>query len=503
MMQPAHQHRRLYGPFIVFSWMWAWVLFFNIDYFIPYRIITGGAADKIQYIFHFLTRLEFGPLLLTTELILACLILVAPKHKIIVYLSFVLCPIIQYLEMPNLSNHHIMVTFFSVGLAATYLVLAVKEKNLSVSSKRFYLLVAPIGRCLLIIMYIFGIFHKINSAFLDPSVSCAVALWQQAPLPHSLQMAHWAHYCAIYGTFVIEGLCILLLLGNDRSRYYGVLLGVSFHLFLAINGFQTYLAFSTLAIALHFLFLPDTTLVKFKLRKWHFKPRWLFLTLRLMLFPLLFVLFFTMAYFVLANKPVIGRIIYLFLGLPLLCFTAQYGYPENPKQNTLKLKSPSLVLNLIPLLFFINCLSPYFGLKTGQSLAMFSNLTVEEGHSNHLLIRELPYLFNYTRDYVILLDSDDAFLKALAKHNLRLQKIYFDRMLRNRPNNSITFKYQGKTYHYSTIAQYLKEGHTHTLFEEKFLVCGEYDPRTPRACSLMDQIHTGYYKQLKEVNDGY
>ncbi|MGE3320054.1 MAG: hypothetical protein AB7I18_12240 [Candidatus Berkiella sp.] len=286
-------------------------------------------------------------------------------------------------------------------------------------------------------------------------------------------------------------------------RYYGVLLGVSFHLFLALNGFQLYLAFSTIAIALHFLFLPDKTLLKLSLRKWHLKSSRLFVALRLLLFVFIFTLFFIMGYYIISANLAVAQIFYLFWGLTLLCFTAKSGYPDHPQRNSLTLRSPWLALNLVPVLFFVNCLSPYFGLKTGQAMAMFSNLTIEEGRSNHLLIRTPPYLFNYTKDYVTIIRSNDPFLNKLATYDLRLQKIYFDQLMQSRPKKSITFKYQGKTFKYTTIEEYLKKGHTHTLFEEKFLVCGEYDPRTPRACSLVDQINTQIYKPISEINYGY
>ena len=53
-----------------------------------------------------------------------------------------------------------------------------------------------------------------------------------------------------------------------------------------------------------------------------------------------------------------------------------------------------------PLVLFLSCLSPYIGLKTESSIAMFSNLHTEGGLTNHLLFDKPPYLFDYQKDVV-------------------------------------------------------------------------------------------------------
>ncbi len=501
MKETARQTHYLYPPFILFSWIWAWVIFADALYIVPLVNLSGTLGSKIRFLLTYFFYFDPLKIVSLVTLILACIIIVHPKQKMLFYTASILFLLKQWQLTPTFSNHHIIIFFFSWALVLSYVYLAIKEKTLLVSSKQFFEITAPIGRFLLLTMYFFGCFHKLNSAYLDPSVSCAVALWQNSPLPEYLLTARWAHYCAIYGTFVIEGLCIILLLGSTRMRYYGVILGVSFHLFLGINSFQFYGCFSLLCVALHFLFLPDKTLIKFTLRKWKIKPHWLQQLLLVFLFIFLFCLLIMLSFLKISGHIQIINILFMIFCLMLLCFVAHYGYELSSRPKGII--SSLWLLNGISILFFLNCISPYIGLKTGQSMAMFSNLTIEQGQSNHLIIRKPPYLFNYLNEYVTIIESNDHFLKDLASYHLLLQKIYFDHYLQSIPNKSVTFRFKGKIHTYQPIKEHLNEIEAYSWFEKRFVFSAEYDMRVPRACALYDQVIMKPYKPINEINKGY
>ncbi len=113
---------------------------------------------------------------------------------------------------------------------------------------------AVAGQGTLLVMYVFGIFHKLNTGFLDPATSCAVALWQEMPVPLAWFDGPFVSHVAIYGTFLAEGAIIGALL-TRRLRHWGIVCGIAFHLLLALSGYAMYITFSALAIALHVLFL--------------------------------------------------------------------------------------------------------------------------------------------------------------------------------------------------------------------------------------------------------
>jgi hypothetical protein len=63
-------------------------------------------------------------------------------------------------------------------------------------------------------------------------------------------------------------------------------------------------------------------------------------------------------------------------------------------------------LSLVPVIFFLNGASPYLGLKTESSIAMFSNLHTEGHQTNHLLTGQLPFAASYQNDTVRILGSN-------------------------------------------------------------------------------------------------
>lgn len=86
--------------------------------------------------------------------------------------------------------------------------------------------------------------------------SCAVPFISGFPILRDLLGFGWIEYGAIYGTLVLESIAMLLLL-STRTKHFGMILGMSFHLLIGTPGHGTLAHFSAFAIALHALFLPS------------------------------------------------------------------------------------------------------------------------------------------------------------------------------------------------------------------------------------------------------
>jgi predicted DCC family thiol-disulfide oxidoreductase YuxK len=205
-------------------------------------------------VLHFLVyAYQFNaPIYVTTWILppLGVLLLLHPRSVRIFAALFATFVVDAWLQMPAYSNHTILKNFLLLAmLAAGIRVLATGG-----TTRRWIEEFAPTGRVLLVTMYFFGVFHKINSDFLDPSVSCAVALWQRMPWPLNLINGEWMQYLAIYGTLVIEA-AILACLVMRQTRHVGIGVGIAFHSVLALSGYALYAPFSTLTVALHVLFL--------------------------------------------------------------------------------------------------------------------------------------------------------------------------------------------------------------------------------------------------------
>ncbi len=340
--------------------------------------------------------------------------------------------------LPTGSNHTIMSLFLTVGLIVAYLHTAISSRHLVVDVGRYFNTFAPLGRWLLIIMYFYGTLHKINTDFLNPLSSCAVAMWHRFDFPDFIAKSAAIDSMTIYGTLTVEATAIALLL-TRRFRWWGILLGVSFHGFLGFLPPGRIVAFSLLSILLHSLFLPNNSLERFSNG-----------VIGRVLAPVL-------------GSPV-GRIALGLAGLALglilpreltwglfliaiVGFVTVYGREatEPTAQGTRWLVSPAALVNLLALAFLLNGASPYFGFKTGQTISMFSNLTTEGGRSNHLIIPNVR-LFDHQYRVATIVETTHPALAQWKREGYNLIEFHLLDYLERSPGASATFMVDGQRY---------------------------------------------------------
>jgi hypothetical protein len=357
-----------------------------------------------------------------------------------VFLLLLACMMVDaWRQMPSLSNHTILKNAFLLALLLSGIWHALRGGRW----RDFLADAAPIGRAALICMYIFGVFHKINSDFLNPVVSCAVVLW--ADMPGFLRWVDVPafHYLAIFGTLVIESVILFCLLLR-RTRHAGIIFGIGFHALLAMSGYAIYAPFSTLTIALHLLFLDRASARQIVASPfWDAGMTWLRSPFGLSAMALWLG---AMAW--LAANGSFGSVGVLWLPLiALLCYViARYGR-ANPIAGQGVLWSRRRWLNCVTVLFFLGCVSPYLGLKTAQSMNMFANLRLEGGVSNHLVFRNAPAPFAYLADVVEIVESrGSAYLAGIHSRGLRVT--YYDLLdkLDRNPRVRVSFRRNGEFY---------------------------------------------------------
>jgi hypothetical protein len=319
-------------------------------------------------------------------LVVALAALFRPSSARILFALMLASTISTIVQAPSQSNHTIVRTAALLGYWLSFCIAMVRNGHVSRIFERF----APAGCGVLLVMYFFGIFHKINTDFLDHLTSCATALWREMPAPLSSLSGPAIDYAAIYGTFIVEGVIVLALI-TRRFRHVGVAAGIVFHLLLSLSSYAMYISFTMLALALHTLFLnesaaqtvlrsPVVSIVRRKLAEPIYKA-------------LVFGLLLWLAIFAFAGRYTFAALAVFPLILPFCWAVLHYGGHAGPYAAQ---RSTLAVGGVITLLFFINCSMPYFGLKTAQSVNMFANLRLEAGKSNHLIFsadrRPLPYL---------------------------------------------------------------------------------------------------------------
>jgi hypothetical protein len=383
---------------------------------------TSSASDIASYWFQYnplVTPLIF--ISIGTGFLAACF---PDKTRALLWLSIGQLAAIG-LRFPFVADHRVMEMFLSLSIVLSYCYLAFGKRSFKVGTTEMFEVFSPIGRWLLIIMYFYGTFHKINAGFLSPQSSGAIPFLNGFPLPASFLKLHWIQYAAIYGTLIFEFVAMLLLL-SARTKYYGMLLGMSFHFMVGISGYGTLAHFSAFALALHALFLP----ADFGKRVYAdpLVPAFFKDVQRFKVLSVVFVLLqvgLAIHMFLSATNDYINSLFAVF-GLSLLILVFRHGR-LSPVDAPYRLKSSFAFANLIPVWFFLHCLSPYIGLGTGGTIAMFSGLRTEGGVSNHYIIREPIRLFPYQDRIVYIERAENPSLQEARGDRLGVVMFDFQR----------------------------------------------------------------------------
>lgn len=386
-----------------------------------------------------------------------------------------------WLQMPLGSNHTIIKNF----LLAAMLSSAVWQWLRGGSIVDFYQGFVPAGRVLLILMYVFGIFHKINRDFLDPAVSCAVALWREMPAPLSYIDNQAMHSLAIYGTFLAEG-AILLFLMHRKTHLVGIATGIAFHSLLALSSFAMYAQFSTLTVALHLLFLTsDDAKAICGSAFWKRMTAWIESTRGGIAIALWTLLIAALAWNGSYSQL---SVVWLptMLGVAWLVFRkGKSGSARNEEHRFLW--SRNMAANVISALFLLNCAAPYLGLKSAQSINMFANLRLEGGVSNHLLLSAAPGPFDHLEDVVTVVESSGSgLLDYVRLQDLRLTRYHLLDHLDRHPAATATFDSDG-TRHVNQSAMTLANEIATTLhprWVRNWLHFNPVDLSEPKPCAL-------------------
>lgn len=363
-------------------------------------------------------------------------------------------------ELPRVSNHWLLMAITGAGLLIVLLPARWGRHRGEDPAATCEAALGPV-RVQLIVLYGFATFHKLNTGFFDPELSCAVAHYTRlAGSLGFLPTGAWTRMPAIVGTLAIEA-GLPLLLAFRATRWIALPCGWGFHLMLGWNGFWD---FASAGSAYYAAFLPLWALEGFaRARARH---AWLDAiaagTGRLAASPWTLPVATAAlaaslgasalrgadgAETILAVNRV-GRIVWLVLwlllggalGLSLLAGRVQRG--RTPEPAIAWWRRPALWL--APVLVFANGLSPYLGLKSEHSFAMFSNLRTEGGTWNHTLVPSGVRVFGYAGTVIRLEDSSDPYLRNLARHGFGMVPTALRRYLAERPDVALSYWRDGR-----------------------------------------------------------
>jgi hypothetical protein len=322
-------------------------------------------------------------------------------------------------KLPVIGNHELILALVSLVVVVAVLVSRPRAGQWA------WLDAAVSGlRWLFLVSYGSIAFSKLNTGFLDLGASCATLFGDEMGRWLGLSVSDHTALAAlaVYGTVIIELLVPILLL-IPRTRFYGVLLGLGFHGFLALDPTSHVFDFTSTLTPLLLLFAPVR--LRGELSRLHrslgsaVAPRsflgWMAVTvathlliLRLGLapwlvpYPLWLALTVTLGWWLVRHRP------------PTPGDTAALGRPAR------------LVLVVVALAA-LNGAAPYLELKTATGFNMYSNLHTSQGRSNHLLIPATVPLRGL--DLVTVQAPDDHDLAYYAEPDLALPRENLERAL--------------------------------------------------------------------------
>jgi hypothetical protein len=350
------------------------------------------------------------------------------------------------IDSPGIPNHWLFTSFVNLTVIGAWGFLVLKTHSFAIERDTLLQTFAPLVRIELLTLYFFAVLHKLNTDWFAPQLSCAnyFYLGLVERLPFLSQLA--VPVRALPHLALAAEAAIPVLLYFRRTRLLGVWLGLIFHGLLVLNPLHGFYNFSSMIFALLVLFVPGSRMVQ--LQTWIRESPLRTQLTRLTMLPFSWTVLLGYAAFGVASlllltilSRYVARVFAAFWIPYCLAMMTLFGVSVTiarkdsaPRYGVFTVRHWGLLW--LPLIVFVNGLSPYLGLKTETAFSMFSNLRTEGAQSNHFFIPASIQVFEFQKDLVEVTGSSDKRLQALADEELLIP--YFE-LLRRQPMASVSF----------------------------------------------------------------
>ncbi|MDA1208635.1 MAG: hypothetical protein O2904_01220 [bacterium] len=327
-----------------------------------------------------------------TALAFSCIVLLLRPSCVKCLLTVSILQIVDVLILLPQTPNHRLVLFFANIVILIHFLPTLSGKTFDEKRFRSALVL------LLVTVYAFSFFAKLNTAFFDPTLSCAIQFSRNvaAFLQVSPEGSFFGHGAILY-TVIAEAVIAILLLPS-RTRIYGVFLGVLFHVSLSLDIEHHFYDFSSVMITLLLVCLPSAILSDVQ-KRW----AWLMPPTRALrrIYAVTFLIIISLGVFVamglaLDTLAILASYIlwqlFCILALILSGTAVLFAYRAGMRCEPLQFSTGTSAVLFVMIL---NGISPYIGLKSRTTFAMYSNLRVEPSYSNHFIVPRSLDLFGY------------------------------------------------------------------------------------------------------------
>jgi hypothetical protein len=353
----------------------------------------------------------------------ALLLIVRPDARVLAAAAS-LTLVSLWLELPVTGNHWLLVGFIAIAVL------------ISLATADPWAWLSVTGRWLLLGFYSFAAFAKLNTGFLDPTVSCGVFYANQSLSSFGLPTFSGDSplgIVAIAGPVLTE-LSVPVLLAFTRTRRAGVLLALVFHTIISLDLSQHFYDFTAVLVMLLCLFLPETTTSDLEARA--SRPS----RLRLLALVVAGVVVTASLLPPLLPAVVVVKLLGFAAWVPvaawLIVRTARDGLGPAP----LPMRLPGVAAWVLVAVVVANGLTPYLEVKTAVGFNMYANLVTVAGDTNHLVVRRTAHLSKVQDDLLEVVDSEDDSLKLYADEGYLLPRRNLLDYLARHPGASVVVR---------------------------------------------------------------
>ena len=400
------------------------------------------------------------PLWLLGSLVLAAVAVIHRPTSVgrLVGLAFVQLLDVAYF-LPVVPNHWLLTGIVSLAILGAAAAGALRDGRAGLQLGALYQTLTPPVRLSAAIFYFFTFFHKLNTDFLNPDVSCAVRFFEQtlSPFP-ALAALPGVGLAVIWATLAAE-LFLAVGLAVPRWRYAACLLGAGFHLLLALDAPHVFYNFSAVMFAVLWVCLPASRAARFarkpggRFGRFHFLGGYALIVGLVWGFPAqagwvgafgFSGLWLAFALTLLSRAGLLERCNMLRSAYALIRTTRPRPTLPAPIASAPSRRRYAGVLLLLPALVVLNGLSPYLGLKTRTAWQMYSNLNLSAEYSNHFIIPLSLDIGGFLADSAhIVVTSDPALRSAYGQPGRRITWFELRRYVAHHPDIQLAYTRPG------------------------------------------------------------
>ena len=398
----------------------------------------------------------------------ATLVLVRP-HNCYFLLATAIASVAAFLSVaPSPSNHWTMQFVINITLIASFVSVARRQQSLNIDSSGWLREFRPVVCLLIIMLYLFASLHKLNGGYFSEH-SYALRLYRD--IVSGGHMAAFAHFFPTHDSFLailphlslLTELAIPILLFFRRTRLVAILIGILFHTLLSLKEYPPGTDFPTLLGAAYILFLPQASFdilngsILHRLRNSGYVPLLKSLVLPAALLAVIFVPTIyalprrpSVDWFTFANLKSVHWAAYVATYFTLIIFLIYRLGSQNYDDSLLIIRGVKYPFIIILAAVVFIGMSPYLGLRTAGSFAMFSNLETEGHYSNHFFVPPDLLIFPYQKQVCVIETTADG-IPATAKTGELLTYYHFRKLTRLYPEASITYTFDGERFELERI----------------------------------------------------